>query len=90
MSPNPTSPHPGCMATFRPFDSIANRSGKNVWIAKSPFPGPLRARKDADQPHDLGAGFPCEERGEIEVKGLHYPVRAYEMVEEASRGCSDA
>jgi len=24
--------------------------------------------------------IPCEERGEIEVKGLHYPVRVYEVV----------
>ena len=28
----------------------------------------------------------CRERGEIEVKGLHYPVRIYEVVAEASRG----
>ena len=28
----------------------------------------------------------CKERGEIEVKGLHYPVRIYEVVAEASRG----
>jgi class 3 adenylate cyclase len=27
--------------------------------------------------------IPCEERGEIEVKGLHYPVRVYEVSEEA-------
>ncbi len=30
--------------------------------------------------------IPCEERGEIEVKGLHYPVRVYEVVTEASHG----
>lgn len=34
--------------------------------------------------------IPCEERGEIEVKGLHYPVRVYEVVEEASLGSGDA
>ncbi len=28
--------------------------------------------------------IPCEQRGEIEVKGLHYPVRVYEVVAEAS------
>ncbi len=28
--------------------------------------------------------IPCKERGEIEVKGLHYAVRAYEVAEEAS------
>jgi len=28
--------------------------------------------------------IPCEEHREIEVKGLHYPVRVYEVVEEAS------
>jgi class 3 adenylate cyclase len=27
--------------------------------------------------------IPCEERGEIEVKGLHYPVRVYEVAQEA-------
>ena len=27
--------------------------------------------------------IPCEERGEIEFKGLHYLVRIYEVVEEA-------
>ncbi len=27
--------------------------------------------------------IPCEKRGEIEVKRLHYPVRVYEVVEEA-------
>jgi adenylate cyclase len=26
--------------------------------------------------------IPCDERGEIEVKGLHYPVRIYEVVAE--------
>jgi len=26
----------------------------------------------------------CQERGEIQVKGLHYPVRIYEVVEESS------
>ena len=26
----------------------------------------------------------CKERGEIEVKGLHYPVRVYEVMEAAS------
>ena len=30
--------------------------------------------------------IPCEEHGEIEVKGLHYPVRVYEVVAEAARG----
>jgi class 3 adenylate cyclase len=30
--------------------------------------------------------IPCKERGEIEVKGLHYPVRVYEVVAEASHG----
>jgi len=34
--------------------------------------------------------IPCKQRGEIEVKGLHYSVRIYEVVEEASLGCSDA
>jgi adenylate cyclase len=28
--------------------------------------------------------IPCKERGEIHVKGLHYPVRAYEVLWEAS------
>lgn len=28
---------------------------------------------------------PCKERGEMEAKGLHYPVRVYEVVEEAAR-----
>ena len=28
--------------------------------------------------------IPCKERGEIEAKGLHYPVRVYEVVGEAS------
>lgn len=28
--------------------------------------------------------IPCEERGEIEVKGLHYPVRVYKVVAKAS------
>ena len=27
----------------------------------------------------------CQERGEIQVKGLHYPVRIYEVEEEPSR-----
>jgi class 3 adenylate cyclase len=27
--------------------------------------------------------IPCEEQGEIEVKGLHYPVRVYKVMEEA-------
>ena len=31
----------------------------------------------------------CEEHGEIEVKGLHYPVRVYEVVEEASSDAGD-
>jgi class 3 adenylate cyclase len=26
--------------------------------------------------------IPCEPRGEIEVKGLHYPVRVYEVMED--------
>lgn len=33
--------------------------------------------------------IPCKERGEIEVKGLHDPVRVYEVVEEASPGAGD-
>jgi class 3 adenylate cyclase len=28
---------------------------------------------------------PCQERGEIRVEGLHYPVRVYEVVWEASQ-----
>ncbi len=31
----------------------------------------------------------CKERGEIEVKGLHYPVRVYEVAEEVSPGAVD-
>ncbi len=31
----------------------------------------------------------AEERGEIEVKGLHYPVRVYEVSEEASPVAGD-
>jgi class 3 adenylate cyclase len=31
----------------------------------------------------------CKERGEIEVKGLHYPVRVYEVLEEAARSGPD-
>ena len=27
--------------------------------------------------------IPCVERGEIEVKGLHYPVRVYEVASAA-------
>ena len=34
--------------------------------------------------------IPCEEQGEIEVKGLHYPVRVYEVAEDASPGAGDA
>jgi adenylate cyclase len=29
--------------------------------------------------------IPCEERGEIEIKGIHYPVRVYRVVGEAPR-----
>jgi class 3 adenylate cyclase len=29
--------------------------------------------------------IPCEDRGEIQVEGLHYPVRVYEVAWEASR-----
>ena len=34
--------------------------------------------------------IPCTERGEIEVKGLHYPVRIYEVVAEASSDTAGA
>jgi hypothetical protein len=30
--------------------------------------------------------IPCEERGEIDFKGLHYPVRTYEVLEERAAG----
>jgi len=30
--------------------------------------------------HDV---FPCVERGSIEVKGLHYPVRVYEVTDDS-------
>ena len=30
--------------------------------------------------------IPCDERGEIEFKGLHYPVRTYEVLEERAAG----
>jgi class 3 adenylate cyclase len=32
----------------------------------------------------------CVDKGESEVKGLHYPVRVYEVAEEASHGSGDA
>ncbi len=32
----------------------------------------------------------CKVRGEIEVKGLHYPVRVYEVTEVASPASGDA
>jgi class 3 adenylate cyclase len=32
----------------------------------------------------------CQDRGEIEVKGIHYPVRVYEVVEDASSDAGDA
>jgi hypothetical protein len=32
----------------------------------------------------------CKERDEIEFKGLHYPVRAYEVMEDAAAGSSEA
>jgi class 3 adenylate cyclase len=34
--------------------------------------------------------IPCEERGEIQVKGVHYPVRVYEVAEELSAAKLDA
>ena len=34
--------------------------------------------------------IPCQERGEIAVKGLHYPVRVYEVAEEVSPGTGNA
>jgi class 3 adenylate cyclase len=34
--------------------------------------------------------IPCKERGEIEVKGLHYPVRVYEVAESASPVSAEA
>lgn len=33
--------------------------------------------------------IPCEERGEVKVKGLHYPVRVYEVVEAATPRSSE-
>lgn len=34
--------------------------------------------------------IPCEERGEIQVKGLHYPIRVYEVADPSGRAASAA